>query len=96
MSYEFKFPDIGEGLTEGKILELKVSPGAEVNAGDILAVVETDKVVAEIASPKSGVVVRFGPAVGERISVGATLAYIEVAGGAAASDGNGVSPAGAK
>ena len=95
MSYEFKFPDIGEGLTEGKILELKVSPGAEVNAGDILAVVETDKVVAEIASPKSGVVVRFGPAVGERISVGATLAYIEVAGGAAASDGNGVSPAAA-
>ena len=95
MSYEFKFPDIGEGLTEGKILELKVSPGAEVNAGDILAIVETDKVVAEIASPRSGVVVRFGPAVGERISVGATLAYIEVAGGAAASDGNGVSPAAA-
>lgn len=93
MSYEFKFPDIGEGLTEGKILEFKVSPGAEVNAGDILAVVETDKVVAEIASPKSGVVVRFGSEVGERISVGATLAYIDVAGGTAASDGNGFSPA---
>ena len=93
MSYEFKFPDIGEGLTEGKILELKVNPGAEVSAGDILAIVETDKVVAEIASPKSGVVVRFGPAVGERISVGATLAYIDVAGGAAGADGNGVSPA---
>ena len=93
MSYEFKFPDIGEGLTEGKILEFKVSPGAEVNAGDILAIVETDKVVAEIASPKSGVVVRFGSEVGERISVGATLAYIDVAGGTAASDGNGFSPA---
>ena len=93
MSYEFKFPDIGEGLTEGKILELKVDPGAEVSAGDILAIVETDKVVAEIASPKSGVVVRFGPAVGERISVGATLAYIDVAGGAASADGNGVAPA---
>jgi pyruvate dehydrogenase E2 component (dihydrolipoamide acetyltransferase) len=93
MSYEFKFPDIGEGLTEGTILELKVSPGAEVNAGDILAIVETDKVVAEIASPKNGVVVRFGSAVGERISVGATLAYIDVAGGTAASDGNGFSRA---
>ena len=93
MSYEFKFPDIGEGLTEGKILELKVSPGAEVNAGDILAIVETDKVVAEIASPKSGVVVRFGSAVGERISVGATLAYIDLSGGTAASDGNGFSVA---
>ena len=95
MSYEFKFPDIGEGLTEGKILELKVSPGAEVSAGDILAIVETDKVVAEIASPKSGVVVRFGCAVGERISVGATLAYIDVAGGTA-SDGNGFAAAGGR
>ena len=95
MSYEFKFPDIGEGLTEGKILELKVSPGAEVSAGDILAIVETDKVVAEIASPKSGVVVRFGSAVGERISVGATLAYIDVAGGTS-SDGNGFAAAGGR
>ena len=93
MSYEFKFPDIGEGLTEGKILELKVSPGAEVSAGDTLAIVETDKVVAEIDSPKSGVVVRFACAVGERISVGATLAYIDVAGGTAASDGNGFAAA---
>ena len=96
MSFEFKFPDIGEGLTEGKILELKVSPGAEVSAGDILAIVETDKVVAEIASPKSGVVVRFGSAVGERISVGATLAYIDVTGGTAASDGNGFAVAGGR
>ena len=96
MSYEFKFPDIGEGLTEGKILELKVSPGAEVIEGDILAIVETDKVVTDIASPKSGVVVRFACAVGERISVGATLAYIDVAGGTAASDGNGFAAAGGR
>ena len=95
MSYEFKFPDIGEGLTEGKILEFKVSPGAEVSAGDTLAIVETDKVVAEIDSPKSGVVVRFACAVGERISVGATLAYIDVAGGTA-SDGNGFAAAGGR
>ncbi|MDE0446049.1 MAG: dihydrolipoamide acetyltransferase family protein [Spirochaetaceae bacterium] len=82
MSYEFKFPDIGEGLTEGKILEFKVEPGAEVEAGDILAIVETDKVVAEIASPRSGVVVRFGSAVGDRIGVGETLAFIDAADGA--------------
>ncbi len=88
MSYEFKFPDIGEGLTEGKILELRVQPGAEVNAGDILAIVETDKVAAEIASPRSGVVVAFGSAVGEHIKVGETLAYIDLAAGsAAAGDG---------
>ena len=88
MSYEFRFPDIGEGLTEGKILEFKVEPGAEVVAGDILAIVETDKVVAEIASPRSGVVVRFGSAVGERIGVGETLAFIDLADGAADEDGD--------
>lgn len=78
MSYEFKFPDIGEGLTEGKILELKVDPGAEVTEGDILAIVETDKVVAEIASPKSGVIERFGVEEGKQIRVGETMAYINL------------------
>jgi pyruvate/2-oxoglutarate dehydrogenase complex dihydrolipoamide acyltransferase (E2) component len=89
MSYEFRFPDIGEGLTEGKILEFKVEPGAEVVAGDILAIVETDKVVAEIASPRTGVVVRFGSEVGDQIGVGETLAFIDLADGAADADGNG-------
>ena len=89
MSYEFRFPDIGEGLTDGKILEFKVEPGAEVVAGDILAIIETDKVVAEIASPRSGVVVRFGSAVGDRIGVGETLAFIDLADGATDADGSG-------
>ena len=94
MSYEFRFPDIGEGLTEGKILEFKVEPGAEVVAGDILAIVETDKVVAEIASPRSGVVVRFGSAVGDRIGVGETLAFIDLADGAGEDDGSAAAPNG--
>ena len=89
MSYEFRFPDIGEGLTDGKILEFKVEPGAEVVAGDILAIIETDKVVAEIASPRSGVVVRFGSAVGDRIGVGETLAFIDLADGATDADASG-------
>ena len=89
MSYEFRFPDIGEGLTEGKILEFKVEPGAEVVAGDILAIIETDKVVAEIAAPRSGVLVRFGSAVGDRIGVGETLAFIDLADGVTDTDGSG-------
>ncbi|MDE0218101.1 MAG: hypothetical protein OXJ90_02425, partial [Spirochaetaceae bacterium] len=78
--YEFKFPDIGEGLHEGKILELKLQPGDAVEEGDILAIVETDKVVAEIPSPKTGVVRRFGSAAGQVIKVGDPFAYIEVEG----------------
>ncbi len=102
MSYEFKFPDIGEGLTEGKILEFRVDPGDPVVAGDILAIVETDKVVAEIQSPKSGVLLRFGAAAGTRIRVGETLAYIDLgdgdgtgaAGGASLAGGDGAPPNG--
>ena len=86
--YEFKFPDIGEGLHEGKILELKLQPGDAVEEGDILAIVETDKVVAEIPSPKTGVVRRFGSAAGQVIKVGDPFAYIEVDG-----EENGAEPA---
>ncbi len=86
--YVFKFPDIGEGLHEGKILELKLQPGDAVEEGDILAIVETDKVVAEIPSPKTGVLRRFVSAAGQVIKVGDPFVYIEVDG-----EENGAEPA---
>lgn len=51
MMYDFKLPDIGEGVHEATILEWKRAVGDKVEEGDVLAVVETDKVVAEIPSP---------------------------------------------
>lgn len=80
MMYEFKFPDVGEGVHEGTILEIKVSPGDKVEAGDVLAIVETDKVTAEIPSSKDGVIVKFGFEEGDSIEVGETLAYIDLGG----------------
>ncbi len=82
MIYEFKFPDVGEGVHEGKILQLKFKPGDKVEAGDILAVVETDKVVAEIPTSKSGVLQKYGAAEGQIIEVGKTLAFIDLEGDA--------------
>ena len=76
--FEFAFPDIGEGLAEGKVLELKVQPGQRVKQGQTLAVVETDKVVADIPSPRDGTLLSFGAAEGEIIQVGRTLATIEI------------------
>ena len=75
--FEFKFPDVGEGVHEGKVLKLKVKPGENVTEGDILAVVETDKVVAEIPSSKTGKLIKFGIEVGQIIEVGQTLAFLE-------------------
>jgi len=84
MRYIFKFPDIGEGLTEGIIIEWHVDKGTAVKVGQPLVKMETDKVVTDIPSPREGVIAaRYGK-VGETIHVGETLVEIEIAGEAAA------------
>ncbi|MCX6230146.1 MAG: dihydrolipoamide acetyltransferase family protein [Bacteroidetes bacterium] len=86
MRYIFNFPDIGEGLDEGTIVEWYVSKGQQINSGDSLVKMETDKVVADIPSPKSGVIAAIYGKVGETIHVGNALVEIEIEGvsGAAA------------
>jgi pyruvate dehydrogenase E2 component (dihydrolipoamide acetyltransferase) len=80
MNFVFKFPDIGEGIHEGKILEWHVSPGQTVKEGDSLVKVETDKVVADIPSPRSGVIRNLFGKVGQVINVGDVLAELDVEG----------------
>ncbi len=52
MKFEFRFPDIGEGIAEGTLMKWLVKEGEEVEEGQSLAEVETDKVTTEIPSPK--------------------------------------------
>jgi pyruvate dehydrogenase E2 component (dihydrolipoamide acetyltransferase) len=78
MLYDFKLPDIGEGVHEATILEWKRSVGDGVAEGEVLAVVETDKVVAEIPSPRSGILRRLGARAEQSIQVGQILAQIEI------------------
>jgi len=80
MLYDFKLPDIGEGVHEATILEWRTAAGDTVEEGDVMAVVETDKVVAEIPSPRSGVIRKLGAKPGQSIQVGEILARIEVTG----------------
>jgi pyruvate dehydrogenase E2 component (dihydrolipoamide acetyltransferase) len=76
----FKFPDIGEGLEEGKILEWYVEKGQSISSGDSLVKMETDKVVTDIPSPKSGIIsARYG-SVGETVHVGNVLVEIDIEG----------------
>jgi len=70
---EFKFPDIGEGVTEGVLLHWLVKPGDKVQEGDSLCEVETDKVTTEMPSPVDGIVERCHGKVGETIAVGDVL-----------------------
>jgi pyruvate dehydrogenase E2 component (dihydrolipoamide acetyltransferase) len=87
MAYEFKFPDVGEGIHEGKIVKWLVREGDAVKADQSLAEVETDKAVVEIPSPKAGKVVKLFHAEGETIKVGEVLANIEESGAAVAQAG---------
>mgnify|MGYP001038776527 CR=1 FL=1 len=80
MKHIFNFPDLGEGLEEGTILEWYVKEGDKVKVGDPLVQMETDKVVADIPSPKNGVIVALHGKPGDVIQVGAPLAEIEVEG----------------
>ena len=75
--YKFKFPDIGEGITEGKILKWFVSSGDSIKEGDSLFLVETDKVNAEIPSPVDGIVSSTKAAEGEIIYVGNVIVEIQ-------------------
>jgi pyruvate dehydrogenase E2 component (dihydrolipoamide acetyltransferase) len=80
MRYIFKFPDIGEGITEGKILQWYVKKGQEVKSGEPLVKMETDKVVTDIPSPKDGVIVSLFGKEGEVINVDDPLVEIEIEG----------------
>ena len=54
MAYEFKLPDLGEGLTEGEIARWLVAEGDEIAEDAPLVEVQTDKTTVEIPSPAAG------------------------------------------
>ncbi|MBI5624233.1 MAG: 2-oxo acid dehydrogenase subunit E2 [Elusimicrobia bacterium] len=76
MAFQFKFPDIGEGLTEGEIVGWKVKVGDRVADHQILAEVETDKAVVEIPSPAAGFVLSLKGGPGDIIKVVEVIAVI--------------------
>src|SRR2546423_9278794 len=81
MAYEFKLPDLGEGLTEGEVARWLVSEGQEIGEDDPLLEVQTDKTTVEIPSPAAGRVARILVAEGEVVPVGTVLVVIGDDGG---------------
>ncbi len=76
MAFEFRFPDVGEGIAEGEVVRWLVAVGDAVRADQTLAEVETDKAVVEIPSPRTGTVMRLAVSEGEKIQVGEILVVI--------------------
>ncbi len=71
--YEFKLPDLGEGIHEGEILKVIVSAGDEVKEGDPILEVDTDKAAVEIPSPYTGKVEEIRVKEGDVVHVGDVL-----------------------
>jgi pyruvate dehydrogenase E2 component (dihydrolipoamide acetyltransferase) len=76
MAFEFRFPDIGEGLTEGEIVRWLVKEGDEIKEGEPLVEVETDKALAEIPSPRTGVILKILAKEKEIVKVGQVIVVI--------------------
>src|SRR5947208_9051482 len=84
MAYDFKLPDLGEGLTEGEIGRWLVQEGQEIAEDDPLVEIQTDKTTVEIPSPAAGVVAKILVEAGQVVPVGTLLVVI---------GGDGASPA---
>jgi len=77
MAFEFKLPDLGEGLEEGEIVQWLVKEGDAVTEDQPMVKVLTDKAEVEIPSPKAGRISKLHAADGEKVQVGATIVEIE-------------------
>ncbi len=77
MVEEFRFPDVGEGIREGKLIEWTVSEGEQVDEDQTVAEVETDKAVVDVPSPKKGSIGELKAEEGDIIKVGEVILTLE-------------------
>lgn len=78
--WQFRLPELGEGLHEGEIVKWHVKPGDEIKEDQIIMDVQNDKAVVEVPSPVSGKIVELKVAEGTVSHVGDPLAVIDVTG----------------
>jgi len=77
MAFEFRFPDLGEGIVEGEIVRWLVKEGEYIDEDQPIVEIMTDKATVEIPSPVKGKIAKRIGKDGEMIEVGATLVVIE-------------------
>ncbi|WP_121821164.1 2-oxo acid dehydrogenase subunit E2 [Halostella salina] len=80
MVREFKLPDVGEGVSEGEIVQWLVDEGDAVEEDQPVAEVETDKAIVEVPSPVDGTVRDINAEEGEMVPVGTVIITFDVEG----------------
>ncbi len=83
-TFEFKLPDLGEGVHEGRVLRLFAAEGAAINEDSPLMEVETDKAAVEIPCPRTGTIAKWHVAEKDLVFVGNVMVTITGDGQAAA------------
>jgi 2-oxoisovalerate dehydrogenase E2 component (dihydrolipoyl transacylase) len=78
--FEFRLPDIGEGIAEAEIVAWHVQVGDEIAEDQQLADMMTDKATVEMESPVAGKVIELAGEVGDQVPIGSVLAVIETVG----------------
>ncbi len=78
--YEFKLPDIGEGIAEAEIVAWHVKVGDTIAEDQQIADMMTDKATVEMESPVAGKVLELAGEVGDQVPIGSVLAVIETEG----------------
>lgn len=81
--FEFKLPDIGEGVMEGEIVAWHVTSGQAVREDEPMVEVMTDKATVTIGAPKTGTVEELRAKVGDVVAVGAVIVTLDTNGGGA-------------
>src|SRR5215210_4140558 len=76
MAFEFKLPDLGEGVAEGEVARWLVETGQEIAEDDPLVEIQTDKATVEVPSPAAGIVSEILVQAGELVPVGTPLVVI--------------------
>jgi pyruvate dehydrogenase E2 component (dihydrolipoamide acetyltransferase) len=77
MPFEFRLPDIGEGIHEGEIVKWLVKEGDIVREDQPMVEVMTDKATVEIPAPRAGKILKLNAKEGETVKVGSVLVIIE-------------------
>ena len=75
--FEFKLPDLGEGIAEGEILKWYVTEGGPIVEDEPLVDVETDKAAVTIPSPRGGTIKALKGKVGDIVNVGDVVVVID-------------------
>ncbi|MFD0958962.1 dihydrolipoamide acetyltransferase family protein [Paenibacillus chungangensis] len=78
--FDYRFPELGEGLHEGEIIKVLIQPGATVTDDDIIMEVQNDKAIVEVPCPVNGKVLEVLVKDGQVCHVGEVVAIIDVEG----------------